>query len=123
MRDRNFDFSRAGRQTPSQPKKHDPLQDALRFAQGIVPGIGAVGGGLAGGLAGALVPGLQPFTPALIGGGMAAGSAGAKGIGDAIGYGADVLGRDQQEAEEERLAKDQERFARESAALQLLGGL
>jgi len=106
-RDFDLDFSGVTAQ-PEAPKKRktDPVEEMLRIAGGLAPAAGAGVGALVGGG----VPG------AIIGSGIGAG------LGGLANYGADALGRDDREAEDERLAREEEKRARNEVAAGIIGG-
>lgn len=105
-RDFDLDFSGVTAQ-PEAPKKRktDPVEEMLRITQGLAPMAGAGIGALAGGLPGAAI-------------GAGVGSA----AGGLAGYGADWAARDEREAEAERLAREEEKRARNEVAASIVNG-
>lgn len=114
-KDYNLDFSRVAA-PPEAPRKRkdDPLESFLRFLGGIAPAAGtAIGGGIGAAVGGPL------GIPVGAGLGAAAGQA----LGAGATWGADERARPQQEAEDERVAREMERKARAEAAMRMLGSM
>jgi hypothetical protein len=112
-RDFDLDFSGVTAQ-PEAPKKRktDPVEEMLRIAGGLAPVAGtAIGAGV-----GSMAGGIGAIPGAAIGGGIGAG------LGGLAGYGADALGRDDREAEDERLAREEEKRARNEVAAGIVNG-
>ena len=104
---------------PQPKKKPDYLADFLRLAGGVAPAAGTVLGGLAGAGLGAMAGGVGAVPGAGIGATL--GGALGAGAGALAGQGADMMGRDEREAEDMRVERERERQARQQAALSLLG--
>lgn len=110
----DVDYSRfMSAREPKPKKKDDPLADILGLVQGAAPYVGAGIGGLAAGLSSGGMG-----APA----GMAIGGALGSAAGGLAGMGREALTADDREAEEERLSKEDERRARQMAAMQFMGG-
>lgn len=94
-----------------KPRRKDPLEDFLRMGSAVAPALGGVAGGIIGTAVG---PGLGTAAGAGLGtmAGMALG-----GVGNHL---ADGISEPDERAENERVARENERQARAMAAMQLL---
>lgn len=101
-----LDFSNLTAPPKQTTPKYNALQDFLRFAGGIAPAAGMGIGALAGGPAGA-----------------AAGGAIGTALGGASTFGADMMGRDEEERQRKLKAQQDEEAAQHQAALRMLQGL
>lgn len=108
---RDFDIDFAGSQAfadPEQAVQHKPdaLEQIQRLVAGVAPAAGTAIGLATGGPAGAMI-----------------GNSLGQGIGSLAGYGADQAAEPDRQAEEQRVAREEERKARAQAAMGIVGGM
>ncbi len=115
----DFDYSDITKQ-PAKSKRHkpDPLEEMLRIAQGAAPAVGTAFGAVGGGLLGSIIPGAGTIAGA--GTGAAVGNAVGQGVGGLAGYGADQMGEADAQEEDDRVANETERAARNEMVARLL---
>lgn len=106
---------------PQQKRKDDPWARMLDVVGSVAPAAGTAIGGVAGGLLGAAAGGVGAVPGAAIGASL--GGAAGSGLGALAGGGAAAIRQPDVDAEEDRLARERERQARQMAALSMLGGI
>ena len=107
---------------PQTKRKDDPWARMLDVVGSVAPAAGTAIGGVAGGLLGAAAGGGVGAVPGA-GIGAAIGGAAGSGLGALAGGGAAAIRQPGVDAEEDRLARERERQARQMAALSMLGGI
>jgi hypothetical protein len=104
------DFSGLMRQEAPKRRKTDPVEEMLRVGSMLAPAAGtAIGAGV-----GSMAGGIGALPGAAIGGALGAG------VGGLAGYGADAMGREDRQSEDERLAREDEKRARMEMAQRIL---
>lgn len=106
---------------PPKPRKRNALADMLDLAGSVAPAVGAGVGGISGGIVGSAIPVLG--TAAGAGIGAALGGAEGSLAGGLAHYGSDKLNEPNAQAADRDQALQDERRAREQAALQLMAGM
>ncbi|MEK9644298.1 MAG: hypothetical protein VW547_02010 [Alphaproteobacteria bacterium] len=123
--DKTYDLDIKGafgqKEPPAPTRKQDPWAKMLELAGMAAPAVGTGAGALIGGAIGSAAGGIGAVPGAAIG--SAVGNAAGQGLGALATGGAQELNRDNDEEYEGELRAQEERRARQQAALGLLGGM